>query len=492
MSNLRAFHWYVESFFKKHALIFVGSILGGVLLFIILPGVFKVIPTVKPTLYVGRVGRFSLASIPRDIQDKVSFGLTKSFENGEVVPALASSYVSEEAGKAYRFTVRAKAVWQDGKPVTPDDVNYTFTDVQTARSQNDIVYRLLAKKQDENAQEPVLPVSFLTTVSQPLFRQVETRNIFFQKKQKVIGLGAYTIASIIDQGSGIKELTLDSQDNRIVYRFYPTEHSALVAFKLGEVDKVEGLLDTEDMSTWKNVNVTPTVHTDQYVGVFFNIAYTDGQSAPFSNKQLRQALNFALTKPDHDRFLSPISKQSWAYVTDEADLDHYDRDITQAVSLLVKAETVSKLNIELQTTPSYADEADRVKHDWEELGNRAADMCRIDKDSVKEQCENKRMTVNVRISNFPDTENYQVMLVGQQIPHDPDQYNLWHSTQPTNITHYKNPRIDKLLEDGRRSQNKEERKLIYQEFQRTIVKDSPVIFLHAISTFDVSRRFKIL
>lgn len=492
MSQLRAVHWYVKAFLKKHALIFIGSILGGVILFIILPGILHVIPTVKPTVYVGRVGRFSLASIPRDIQDKVSFGLTKSFENGEVIPALAASYVPEESGKAYRFTVRAKAVWQDGKTVTPDDVNYTFTDVQTARSQNDILYRLVAKKQDENAQEPVLPVSFLTTVSQPLFRQVETHNIFLQKKQKVIGLGAYSMTSIIDQGSGIKELTLDSEKDRIVYRFYPTEHSALIAFQLGEVDKVEELLDTENMSTWKNVTVKPTVHTDQYVGVFFNLAYTDGQSAPYANKQLRQALNFALTKPSQDRFLSPISKVSWAYVTDEADLDRYDTDMEQAVSLLIKAETVSKLNIELQTTTSYAQEADNVKRDWEELGNKAADACKVNKDSVKEQCENKRITVNVRISNFPDTENYQVMLVGQQVPRDPDQYNLWHSTQPTNITHYKNPRIDKLLEDGRRSQNREERKLIYQEFQRTVVKDSPVIFLHAITTFDMSRKFKVL
>src|SRR5258708_4447703 len=492
MSQLRRFSWYVQAFYKKHRFILVGSILGGALLFVILPGVLRVVPTIKHTTYIGRVGRFSLAAIPRDIQDKVSFGLTKSFEDGEVVPALASSYVSEEAGKAYRFTIRPRVLWQDGKPVTPDDVDYSFSDVQTATSQNDIVYRLTAQKQDANAQEPVLPISFLTTVSQQLFRQVETRNIFFQKKQKVIGLGVYAITSIIDQGSGIKELTLDSDKDRIVYRFYPTEHSALVAFKLGEVDRVEELLTTEDMKQWNSVRVTPIVHTDQFVGVFFNLAYTDGQSAVFSSKQVRLALNFALTKSTENRFLSPISKQSWAYITDEADLDHYDRDMTQAVSLLIKADTPTKMDIELQTTPSYADEADTVKRDWEELGEKAAEACKQAKDAVQTQCENKRVTVTLRISNFPDTQNYQVMLVGQQVPRDPDQYNLWHSTQATNVTHYKNPRIDKLLEDGRRTQNREQRKLIYQEFQRTIVKDSPVIFFHAITTYTVSRSVKIL
>ncbi len=492
MSQLRQFSWYVSAFYKKHRAILIGSTVAGILLFLILPQVLRVVPTIKGTIYVGRVGRFSLAAMPRDIQEKVSFGLTKNFEDGDVVPALASSFISEEGGKAYRFTIRPKVFWQDGKTVTPDDVNYSFSDVTTARSQNDIVYRLNAKKQDVNAQEPVLPVSFLMIVSQPLFRQTESRNIFFQKKQKIIGLGAYHITSVVDQGSGIKELTLDSDKDRIIYRFYPTEHSALVAFKRGEVDRVEELLDTEDIGKWNGVTVKPTVHTDQFVGVFFNLAYKDGDNLVFANKQIRQALNFATAKPNENRFLSPINKLSWAYVKDEQDLDHFNRDLDQAVQLLVKSETPTRLDIELQTTPSYADEADRVKHDWEELGGKAVSVCKQSKDAVQSQCDNKRITVNVRISNFPDTQNYQVMLVGQQIPRDPDQYNLWHSTQATNVTHYKNARVDKLLEDGRRTQNREERKLMYQEFQRLIVKESPVIFLHSISTFTVERSIKIL
>lgn len=492
MSQLRAFRWYVQAFYKKHGAVLIGSVVAGVFLFLVLPGILRVVPTMKRTTYIGRVGRFSLAQIPRDIQDKVSFGLTKSFEDGEIVPALASSYVSEEAGKAYRFTIRPKVVWQDGKVVTPEDVDYSFTDVQTAKSQNDIVYRLITKKQDVNAQEPVLPASFLTTVSQPLFRRVETRNIFFQKKQKVIGLGEYIITSIVDQGSGIKELTLDSDADRLVYRFYPTEHNAIVAFKRGEVDTLEGLLDVEDLHQWNQVTITPVVHTDQYMGVFFNLSYSEGEGALFSSKQLRQALNFALTKPAQNRFLSPINKKSWAYVSDELDLDHYEKDIEQAVSLLMKAETPTPVVIELQTTPSYASQAEDIKKEWEELGNRTADECKESKDSVKEHCENKRIRVQVRLGSFPDTDTYQVMLVGQQIPRDPDQYNLWHSTQATNVTHYKNPRVDKLLEDGRRTQNREERKLMYQEFQRTIVKDSPVIFLQSITTYSVQRSMKLL
>ena len=52
------------------------------------------------------------------------------------------------------------------------------------------------------------------------------------------------------------------------------------------------------------------------------------------------------------------------------------------------------------------------------------------------------------------------------IPKDPDQYSLWHSTQTsTNISHLKNARIDKLLEDGRTELDQEIRKKIYLDFR---------------------------
>lgn len=492
MSQLRQAFWYTSAFLRKHRGLLLGSTLGSILLFFLLARVSQFVPAIKRTTYVGRVGRFSLSQIPRDIQEKASFGLTKTSLNGEVSPALASSYVSEEGGKSYRFTLHPKIFWQDGKQVTPEDVNYSFSDVQTARSRNDIVYRLVAKKQDPQAQEPVLPTSFLSLVSQPLFRQVESRNLFLQKKLTIVGLGDYQISSLVDQGSGIKQLTLESTTQRIVYRFYPTDHSALIAFKRGEIDRIEEILDPEDMADQFGIVVEPEVHRDQYVGIFFNFNYKNGEDTVFTNKPLRQALNLSLKKPVEAQVLSPISRDSWAYVRDESDLDHFEQDFSQATNLLVKSETPTALSFELQTTPSYADQADQVKRDWEELGKKAVEACRQSKEAVQSQCENKRINVNVRISSFPDTANYQVMLVGQQIPLDPDQYNLWHSTQPTNVTHYKNAKVDKLLEDGRRSQNREERKLMYQEFQQIVVKDSPVIFLSSITTYNITRKVKLL
>lgn len=493
MKMLRHFRWYVAAFFKKHGKLVLLSMVIGVLVFVLLPSLITSIPFLKPTLYVGRVGSYSLAQLPRDIQEKISFGLTQSSENGEVIPALASTYSREENGKSYRFTIKPHVFWQDGREVMPQDISYSFSDAQVARTQNDILFRITAKKQDENAQEPVLPVSFLSLVSQPLFRTEKIGGLF-HTQLSVIGLGVYRITSLVNQGIGIKEMALESDRDRIVYRFYATEHDAIVAFKRGEVDQVEGLQDTEDLKNWKNTTVKKIVHWNQYVGVFFNLDFKDENGGqPFANKQLRQALNYAIRKPDStNRIFSPIDKFSWAYVKNSDDINQFNQNMDQAMALFAKVELQQRLTIDLLTTPTYASLAESVKRDWEQLGTRSLQACMAQPGVSPTQCEARQIAVNVRITNFPDITNYEAMLVGQQVPNDPDQYTLWDSTQQTNITHYKNARVDKLLEDGRRTDNREDRKLIYQEFQQILVGDSPVVFLEPISTFTVTRTIRIL
>jgi peptide/nickel transport system substrate-binding protein len=98
------------------------------------------------------------------------------------------------------------------------------------------------------------------------------------------------------------------------------------------------------------------------------------------------------------------------------------------------------------------------------------------------------VVVNLQvISNIPT--DYQAFLAIYDIPDDPDQYSIWHSTQTsTNITHYQNPRIDKLLEDGRSEINIEDRKKTYFDFQRYLVEDSPAAFLYYPEIYSISRR----
>ena len=126
---------------------------------------------------------------------------------------------------------------------------------------------------------------------------------------------------------------------------------------------------------------------------------------------------------------------------------------------------VSSVRVKLPTPPSsMMSVAEEIKKDWQQLG----------------------IETEIKLI-LSSEEEFEALLVTQQIPQDPDQYLLWHSTQTTNLSQYKSPKLDKLLEDGRKTFDQEERKEIYLDFQRFLVEDSPAIFLFHPTVYSLSR-----
>jgi len=62
----------------------------------------------------------------RDVDGLVFSGLVKFDAHGLPQPDLAESWGATPDGTVYNFTLRPNAVWQDGTPVTSDDVIFTI------------------------------------------------------------------------------------------------------------------------------------------------------------------------------------------------------------------------------------------------------------------------------------------------------------------------------------------------------------------------------
>ena len=62
----------------------------------------------------------------RDVDGLVFSGLVKFDSHGLPQPDLAESWGATPDGTVYNFTLRSNAVWQDGTPVTSDDVIFTI------------------------------------------------------------------------------------------------------------------------------------------------------------------------------------------------------------------------------------------------------------------------------------------------------------------------------------------------------------------------------
>lgn len=439
-------YWLFSSFFKKHYKLLILSIVIGIAVFTQLSKLIQVLPF-SSLQTVGRIGTIKLAELPMDVQEKVSFGLTKINSDGSASPDAAQTVTISPDGKTYTVTINPNIVWSTGEKLTSNDIQLELTDVTIDRpSENVITFTL---------KEPFAP--FPTILSQPLLKKISTR---WPPKTSIVGLKKYVVTDITTRGQDIRALTLKSNEGSIRYLFYPTEADAVTAFKLGHIDTIERTT-TPYLAEWPNTEVETLPQPNRYLALFFNT-----KDPTLADKSVRQLLTYATPKDKYPvRIISPINNHSWAY---NPQVKPYEYNLEAAKALFAKQKSTNadfNLSLNVTTTPTYADIAEAIAATWQSIG----------------------IPTKINIVPYPDTNDYQVLLIGQEIPSDPDQYALWHSTQTSNITHYQNPKIDKLLEDGRQEIDQELRKQIYHDFQRFLVEDSPVAFLYQLPLYNTKR-----
>lgn len=467
---MRKFYWYLTAYARKHGLLVISSLAIGLAFF------WFFIPTLANNIeirgrhYVGIIGEYTLNDLPDIIKQQLSVGLTQIEEDGSASPALAERWTVEQDGATYRFLLKEDLVWQDGEPLNPDDINYGFPDVETIITPNDIVFKLPG---------PFAP--FPVSVAEPIFKPAEKKHMLFFTKPTLIGIGDYRIADYKRQGNRLTEMIIDGNRERYIYRFYLTEDDALTAFKSGEINIIPDLSRTHDVFEWPTAEVTKTLNNKRYLAVFFNT------TEPQLTKSIRLALSYAIEKnTGPERAIGPISPLSWSYLPGGKT---YDKDWERGSERMRDELPGEPLSFELTTTTLFESQAESIKQQLEEFGEKAASDCQTASGvSDKALCDNLKMKINIRISNFPDTSNYQLLLIGQNIPDDPDQYDLWHSDQSANFTNYKNTRIDNLLEKGRQTYDQKERTAIYQEFQQFFLEDPPAIFLEYLPSYTLKRK----
>lgn len=450
LKRTRKWIWLLQSLivrYKKQ--IIIGFSVG---VFAVVIG-WRALPNVQATFFpknrvVGIVGSYQPTKLPLAIQNLVSFGFTYIDEQGDVQPLLATKWEISQDGKRYFFHLAPDQYWHNGEPLTAFDVNYNFRDVVIAPADR---YTLKVE-----LEEPFVPLPNL--LSRPLF------------KPGLVGLGEYQVVRLELNGDVVERLLLHPVDNpttpanermgkeTIEFKFFPHLEDAVLAFQLGEIDYLENIPSPEMFTGYPNVTISEKVQYDRFLALFYNT-----QKEMLRTKEARQALSFAAPTLEGRKAYSPIPETSWTF---NGNVKEYKHNMEQAKTLFEKAPIATNSpSLELTTFPENLKFAEEIAAQWKELG----------------------VETTVKVTQaFPS--DFDVLLGVQEIPPDPDQYTLWHSTQETNITHYNNQRVDKLLEEGRKKTDKEERITIYRDFQRYLVDDAPAHFLLHPTVYTISRK----
>lgn len=433
--------FYVSSNFRTKNILLGPQkyIFVGVVALIAIAVLVRFIPNLYPKNSVseGIVGIYTTKNLPPQVINLISKPLVTVDQSGNPQPELADRWEANNEATVYKFTLKNNLYWDDATKLKSSDIKFNIPDVNVEYpDDNTIIFKLA----DSFAPFPALLTS-------PII-----------KHNTLVGVGTYKVGGIETSHGVVTKMTLRPNQQKkdgnhtlpvVSIRFYPDEKIAQTAFKLGEVDSLVGINERTQITGNSSVREKGVTTYNKLTAVYFNT-----KDPILSDKNMRKALNTSIPEIITEQVAkTSIPSRSWAF---NNTLKIVHGDPVSAKSYLSKVENGKDSTIILTTTPALATIGEKVIQAWKSIGINA--VLRVE-------------------SGVP--QNFQALLISENIPADPDQYTLWHSTQDqTNISHYSSPRVDKDLEDGRKTSDQEKRKELYMDMQKVLHDDSPAAFLY--------------
>lgn len=451
--------------------------------------------------------------VDEDICPLIFRGLAKIDRHGRAVPDLAAEWTITD-NKVYTFRLRNDQFWHDGQPITADDVIFTVSILQDPDVVDipnlSILWRTIGvEKVDDytvrftlSEPSPFLDYTTIGILPAHVYGAIPHTELAGNALNgKPIGSGAMMVDEIAADHLRLKPSPFYNGPQpylaALEFRFYPDHPSMLNGYLAGEIDGISRILPSEFMLASEQTDLTLLSAVQaRYVSVVFNL---QNPNVPFfTDKAIRQALYYALNREALISEVaagqgivadSPLLPENWAY---NADIKHYTYDPEQARQLLESAGWVDsngdgyreKDGVILQfllyapDDPFQSRLIQRIAQDWEAVGIHAVPT---------------PVSFVSLMSDFLLPRNYDAALITLDIPGDPDQYWLWHSTQSEqggfNYAGWKNDEVDELLQQARAITDENERRTLYWRFQEIFAEEAPSLLLYyPVYTYGVNER----
>ncbi|MGZ6346447.1 MAG: peptide ABC transporter substrate-binding protein [Anaerolineales bacterium] len=457
----------------------------------------------------------------RDIDRLVFSSLIKFDSSGVPQPDLAESWGITPDGTVYNVTIRSDAVWQDGTPVTSDDVLFTISLMRSVNSAFSADVRAMwdqvqiTRINDKNIKftlpEPFVPfLDFLTfgILPQHLLASLTADQLSSSDFNLApVGSGPYKFDHLTVENGQITGVVLSVSDKyygqipfveQIVFRYYPSADQALAAYKSGEVLGISQITSNLFASACSDPNLACySSRMPRLSMVLFNLGNND--VAFFQDKNVRRALMAGLNRQWMvDNLLqgqgivadSPLLPLTWAYYSG---VEHIGFDPDTAVAGLKTAGYVlppdgtvrAKDTVALSFTMVYPDDAvhaqlaQAIQQNWAAIGV-----------EVKIQA----VSYDSLFTDYLTPRTYQAALVDLDMSrsYDPDPYPFWHQAEITsgqNYSQWDNRTASEYLEQARVIADMNIRARLYRNFQVVFARELPALPLYyPIYTYGVDQR----
>ena len=457
----------------------------------------------------------------RDVDRLLFSSLLKFDSQGNPQPDLAESWGVSADGKIYNVSLRANAKWDDGTPVTSDDVLFTLS---LLRSQNSAfppdVHTLwdgvqITRLDDKNIKfvltEPFVPfLDYLTFGILPkhLLESVAADQLASNDFNLApVGSGPYKFDHLTIENGDIAGVVLTASKtyfgqipfiDQIVFRYYPTSQAALTAYQAGEVLGISQITQDVLPSALAETNLALySSRMPRLTMIFLNLG---DKSLPFfQDKNVRNALMLGLNRQWMvDKLLqgqgivanSAILPGTWAYYDGVAQIG-FDPDAaiaalkTAGYVLPADGSVRAKDKVSLSFTLAYPDDnlhtqiAQSIQQDWAAIG---VDVTL------------KAVSYVSLLNDYLTPRTYQAVLADLDLSrsYDPDPYPFWHQAEITggqNYSQWDNRTASEYIEQARVTADPGVRLRLYRNFQVVFANELPALLLYyPVYTFGVDQR----
>ncbi len=449
----------------------------------------------------------AISDADRDLTSLVYSGLLKATADGGLQPDIAESYSISEDSLTYTFILKENVTFHDGNKVTTDDVEFTIQKAQDTllksprRSSWDGVKVQVIDERTisftlRQAYSPFIQNTTLGILPKHIWKNVDNESFPFSTfNNKPIGTGPYTVETVATNDSGLPvEYTLNAFKkyalgrpfiNTLTLKFYTNEKALLEAFQNKDIESINSI-SPANVGLLRTANTTLlTPPLPRVFGVFFN----QNEAPVFVNKEVRVALDMVL---DKNQMIGEVLYGYGQAIdgplhTDKAEAlaSTPEEQIVAARAILEKAgwtfnesgvyqkktgKDTELLSFSISTSdaPELKALALSIQKRWQQLGA-LVDV--------------KIFEVGDLNQNIIRPRKYDSLLFGEVLGRDLDLYPFWHSSQRSdpglNIALYTNSKIDKILEDYRKTTNEKTKRTYLENFEKEIRADTPAVFLYA-------------
>lgn len=444
---------------------------------------------------------FSNGPIDESASHLIFNGLLRYDTTGALVPDVATDWQVDDSHKVYTVNLRQDVRWQDGQPLTADDVVYTITTIQdpearstlfaswqgikvSAVTDHQVKFELSAPLAPfPNALVvPLLPKHILGNIKPNLLRTASFNT-------NPIGTGPFVFSALRNEHG--KEQQLELKQNvgyyrgtpkleRFVLHAYPDDSTLANALKNREITAAVDLkADSVDRFA-KDTSIRP-VDIPLNRGVF---AFFKTTSAPLTDANLRVALAEAIDRqPILELFKDRYAALKNPLLPSQLGFDatfSQQTNLADAAAKLdslgwlkqsngIRAKDGQPLELSLVTVNSaqYTAVASQLQKEWAAVGV-----------SIKPQLLSPDQLEQTALSGHA----YDILLYGISIGNDPDVYAYWHSSQARagglNFSEWQSGRADTSLEVARTRLESVLRQARYKTFQDEWLKAAPAVALY--------------